>query len=123
MVVIVAASPIFKGQKNFVKALREAHPEISTILLNVNTRTDSMILGDQEKVLFGKGTIKDTLCGLQFEISASSFYQINPVQTEKLYAKAIEMANLTGRETVIDAYCGIGTIGLLQAKKQVKSLV
>lgn len=117
MVVIVAASPIFKGQKNFVRALREAHPEISTILLNVNTRTDSMILGDQEKVLFGKGTIKDTLCGLQFEISASSFYQINPVQTEKLYAKAIEMANLTGRETVIDAYCGIGTIGLVASEK------
>lgn len=117
MVVIVAASPIFKGQKNFVKALREAHPEISTIVLNVNNRTDSMVLGDQEKVLFGKGTIKDTLCGLQFEISAGSFYQINPVQTEKLYTKAIEMANLTGKETVIDAYCGIGTIGLVASSK------
>ncbi|MFC4559386.1 23S rRNA (uracil(1939)-C(5))-methyltransferase RlmD [Virgibacillus kekensis] len=117
MVVLVAASPMFKGKNNFVKALRKAHPEITTILLNVNKRNDSMVLGNQEKVLFGKGTITDTLCGLKFNISAKSFYQINPVQTEKLYAKAIEMAELTGKETVVDAYCGIGTIGLIASKK------
>ena len=117
MVVLVVASPIFKGKNNFVKALRKVHPEITTILMNVNNRDTSMVLGDQEKVLFGKGTITDTLCGLKFDISAKSFYQINPVQTEKLYAKAIEMAQLTGRETVIDAYCGIGTIGLIASKK------
>ncbi|MBM7553317.1 23S rRNA (uracil(1939)-C(5))-methyltransferase RlmD [Thalassobacillus pellis] len=117
MVVLVAASPVFKGKKNFVKALRKAHPEITTLLLNVNNRDTSMVLGDQEKVLFGKGTITDTLCGLKFDISAKSFYQINPVQTEKLYAKAIEMAELTGKETVIDAYCGIGTIGLIASRK------
>ncbi|WP_246031567.1 23S rRNA (uracil(1939)-C(5))-methyltransferase RlmD [Salibacterium salarium] len=77
-----------------------------------------MVLGDQEKVLFGKGTIIDNLCGLEFEISAKSFYQINPVQTEKLYQKAIEMANLIdGEETVVDAYCGIGTIGLVASQK------
>ncbi|MGP4108044.1 23S rRNA (uracil(1939)-C(5))-methyltransferase RlmD [Virgibacillus sp. L01] len=117
MVVLVAASPMFKGSNNFVKALRKAHPEITTILLNVNNRDTSMVLGKQEKVLFGKGTITDTLCGLKFDISAKSFYQINPVQTEKLYAKAIEMAELTGKETVVDAYCGIGTIGLIASKK------
>ncbi|SHN23763.1 23S rRNA (uracil(1939)-C(5))-methyltransferase RlmD [Gracilibacillus kekensis] len=117
MVVLVVASTIFKGSNNFVKALRKAHPEITTILMNVNNRKTSMVLGDQEKVLFGKGTITDTLCGMKFEISAKSFYQINPVQTEKLYAKAIEMAQLTGRETVIDAYCGIGTIGLIASQK------
>ncbi|WP_175614975.1 23S rRNA (uracil(1939)-C(5))-methyltransferase RlmD [Piscibacillus halophilus] len=116
MVVIVAANPMFKGKKNFVKALRKEHPEISTILLNINNRNDSMVLGDQEKVLFGKGTITDTLCGLEFEISAKSFYQINPVQTEKLYNEAIEMAELTGKEKVVDAYCGIGTIGLVASK-------
>lgn len=117
MVVLVAVSPIFKGKNNFVKALRKAHPEISTILLNVNNRDTSMVLGNQEKVLFGKGTITDTLCGLKFDISAKSFYQINPIQTEKLYTKAIEMADLTGKETVVDAYCGIGTIGLIASRK------
>lgn len=117
MVVLVAATPVFKGKNNFVKALRQAHPEITTILLNVNKRDTSMVLGDWEKVLFGKGTIRDTLCGLTFDISAKSFYQINPVQTEKLYNKAIEMAQLTGKETVVDAYCGIGTIGLIASKQ------
>ncbi|SDK05586.1 23S rRNA (uracil(1939)-C(5))-methyltransferase RlmD [Sediminibacillus albus] len=117
MVVLVVASPVFKGKNNFVKALRKAHPEITTILMNVNNRKTSMVLGDQEKVLFGKGTITDTLCGLKFDISAKSFYQINPIQTEKLYAKAIEMAKLSGKETVIDAYCGIGTIGLIASQK------
>ncbi|MCA0970501.1 23S rRNA (uracil(1939)-C(5))-methyltransferase RlmD [Halobacillus litoralis] len=117
MVVLVAASSEFKGKNNFVKAMRKAHPEITTMLLNVNKRDTSVVLGNQEKVLFGKGTITDTLCGLEFEISAKSFYQINPVQTEKLYGKAIEMAELTGKETVIDAYCGIGTIGLVASKK------
>ncbi|MFC3039183.1 23S rRNA (uracil(1939)-C(5))-methyltransferase RlmD [Virgibacillus xinjiangensis] len=117
MVVLVVASPIFKGKNNFVKALRKAHPEITTILMNVNNRDTSMVLGNQEKVLFGKGTITDTLCGMKFDISAKSFYQINPVQTEKLYSTAIEMAQLTGKETVIDAYCGIGTIGLIASQK------
>ncbi|WP_158734657.1 23S rRNA (uracil(1939)-C(5))-methyltransferase RlmD [Alteribacillus sp. YIM 98480] len=117
MVVMVAASPVFKGKNNFVKALRKTHPEITTILLNINDRNDSMVLGDQEKVIYGKGTITDTLCGLEFEISAKSFYQINPVQTEKLYTRAIEMAELTGEQTVIDSYCGIGTIGLVASKR------
>ncbi|TFB14252.1 23S rRNA (uracil(1939)-C(5))-methyltransferase RlmD [Filobacillus milosensis] len=117
MVVLVAASPMFKGKNNFIKALKKEHPEITTIILNINNRSDSMVLGDQEKVLFGKGTITDTLCGLEFEISSKSFYQINPVQTEKLYSEAIKMAELTGNETVIDAYCGIGTIGLVASQK------
>ncbi|SDH76659.1 23S rRNA (uracil1939-C5)-methyltransferase [Alteribacillus persepolensis] len=117
MVVLVAASPVFKGKNHFIKALRKTHPEITTILLNINDRNDSMVLGNQEKVLYGKGTITDTLCGLEFEISAKSFYQINPVQTEKLYTRAIEMAELTGEQTIIDAYCGIGTIGLVAGKR------
>ena len=75
-----------------------------------------MLLGPNEKTLFGPGFITDVLCGLKFRISAKSFYQINPVQTEVLYGKAMEFAGLTGRETVIDAYCGIGTIGMIAAK-------
>jgi 23S rRNA (uracil1939-C5)-methyltransferase len=116
MVVLVIGSPIFPSKNNFVKALREAHPEITTIVLNVNDRTDSLILGNKESILYGKGFIEDTLCGNVYRISSKSFYQVNPVQTEVLYDKAIKAAQLTGKETVIDAYCGIGTIGLVAAK-------
>ena len=116
MVVLVTASPVFPSKNNFVKALRKEHPEITTVVQNINDRKTSMILGQRNVTLCGPGFIKDTLCGLSFRISPDSFYQINPVQTEKLYKTAIEFAGLTGRETVIDAYCGIGTIGLCASK-------
>ena len=117
MVVLVTGSPIFPSKNNFVKALRKSHPEITTVVLNVNDRQTSMVLGDREKPIFGPGFIKDRLCGCMFRISPKSFYQVNPVQTEILYQTAIDYASLTGKETVIDAYCGIGTIGLIAAKK------
>ena len=117
MVVLVLRSPIFPSKNNFVKALRKEHPEISTVVVNVNDKNTSMVLGTRDIVLYGKGYIEDTLCGCKFRISPQSFYQVNPVQTEVLYSKAIEFAGLTGKETVIDAYCGIGTIGLIAAKK------
>ena len=117
MVVLVTGSPIFPSKNNFVKVLRKAHPEITTVVLNVNDRQTSMVLGDREKPIFGPGFIKDRLCGCMFRISPKSFYQVNPVQTEILYQTAIDYASLTGKETVIDAYCGIGTIGLIAAKK------
>lgn len=116
MVVLVTASPIFPSKNNFVKALREKHPEITTIIQNVNGRNTSMVLGDKEHVLYGKGYIEDILCGCRFHISSKSFYQVNPVQTEILYNKAIEAAGLTGKERVVDAYCGIGTIGIVASK-------
>ncbi len=116
MVVLVLGSPIFPSKNNFVKALRKEHPEITTILLNVNSKKTSMVLGEKESVIYGKGFIRDELCGCTFRISAKSFYQVNPVQTEVLYNKAIEFAALTGKERVIDAYCGIGTIGMIAAK-------
>ena len=115
MVVLVTASPVFPSKNNFVKALREAHPEITTVVQNINGRGTSMVLGDKEHVLYGKGYIEDVLCGCRFRISSKSFYQVNPVQTEVLYGKAMEYAGLTGKETVVDAYCGIGTIGLIAA--------
>lgn len=117
MVVLVLGSPILPSRNNFVKALRAAHPEITTVVLNVNDRRTSMVLGEKETVLYGKGYIEDVLCGRRFRISAKSFYQVNSVQTEALYAKAIELAGLSGNERVIDAYCGIGTIGLIAADK------
>ncbi|MBQ9860647.1 MAG: 23S rRNA (uracil(1939)-C(5))-methyltransferase RlmD [Clostridia bacterium] len=116
MVVLVAAHPIFPLKKRFVQALLERHPEITTVVLNINPHKTSMVLGDREEVLHGVGYIEDTLCGCVFRISPRSFYQINPTQTEKLYGKAIELAGLTGKEAVLDAYCGIGTIGLIAAK-------
>ncbi len=120
MVVLVLASPVMPSKNNFVKALLKRHPEITTIVVNVNDRKTSMVLGDKEQVIYGKGYIEDVLCGLTYKISPKSFYQVNSVQAEKLYAKAMEYAGLSGRETVLDAYCGIGTIGMTAAKKAKK---
>jgi len=117
MVVLVIGSPIFPSKNNFVKALRKLHPEISTIVVNVNDKNTSMVLGEKEQVIYGKGFIEDSLCDKVFRISPKSFYQVNPQQTEILYRKAIEMAGLTGKETVLDAYCGTGTIGLIASDK------
>lgn len=116
MVVLVVGTTFFPSKKRFVAALREKHPEITTIVTSLNPNFTSMVLGDREEILYGPGYIEDTLCGCVFRISARSFYQINPVQTEKLYQTAIDYAGLTGTERVIDAYCGIGTIGMVAAK-------
>ncbi|WP_035767895.1 23S rRNA (uracil(1939)-C(5))-methyltransferase RlmD [Butyrivibrio sp. NC2002] len=113
MVVLVLTSPILPSKNNFVKALLKEHPEITTIVINVNDKHTSMILGDKEKTIYGPGFIYDTVCGMKFKISPKSFYQVNPVQTEKLYSKAVELAGLTGKETVLDCYCGVGTIGII----------
>lgn len=117
MVVLVIGSPIFPSKNNFVKALRKVYPEISTVVLNVNNKRTSMVLGERDIVIYGKGYITDTLCGCTFRISPQSFYQVNPVQTEILYKKAVQFSGLTGAERVIDAYCGIGTISLIAAKQ------
>ena len=116
MVVLVTATPVFKSKNDFITALLKLHPEITTIVQNINPAHTSMVLGEREAVLYGKGYITDILCDCKFRISAKSFYQINPVQTEKLYSTAIEFAGLTGNETVIDAYCGTGTIGIVASK-------
>lgn len=120
MVVLVAGTNVFPSKKNFVNALLKKHPNITTIVFNINDRNTSMVLGNREEVLYGKGYIEDKLCGKTFRISPKSFYQINPVQTEKLYNKALEYAALTGKETVIDAYCGTGTIGIVASDKAKK---
>ena len=116
MVVLVLGSPIMPSKNNFVKALRKVHPEITTIVLNLNDKRTSMVLGERETTIYGKGFIKDELCGCTFRISPKSFYQVNPVQTEILYQTAIDFAGLSGKEEVIDAYCGTGTIGMIVAK-------
>ena len=117
MVVLVLSSPVLPGKNNFVKTLLKLHPEITTIVVNVNNKRTSMVLGEKEQVIYGKGYIEDVLCGKNFRISPKSFYQVNPVQTEKLYNKALEFAGLTGKETLVDAYCGTGTIGIIASDK------
>lgn len=116
MVVLVLASPILPSKNNFVKALRKNHPNISTVVINVNDKKTSMVLGERNITVYGKGFIEDKLCGCTFRISPNSFYQVNPAQTEGLYEKAIQCAKLTGKEKVIDAYCGTGTIGIIASK-------
>ena len=120
MVVLVLSSTMFPSKNNFVKALLKEHPEITTIVMNINDKRTSMVLGDREQTIYGKGYIEDVLCGNTFRISPKSFYQVNSVQTEILYNKAIEFAKLRGDETVIDAYCGIGTIGITAAAHMAK---
>ena len=116
MLVLVTGTPVFPSKNNFVKAVRAKFPQITTVVQNVNPYPTNLVLGEKQNVLFGKGYIEDILCGCRFRISPRSFYQINPVQTEVLYGKAIEFAGLKGNETVLDAYCGIGTIGIIAAK-------
>lgn len=122
MLVLVLAERMFPGKNNFLKVLREAHPELTTIVQNVNPGHTSMVLGPQSATLYGPGFIRDSIGDLTFRISPSSFFQVNPVETEVLYRTAIDFAELTGKETVLDAYCGTGTIGL-SAAKQAKSSV
>jgi len=107
LVVLVLSDPVFPSKNNFISALLQTHPEITSIVLNVNQKRTNMILGDKNIVLYGKCYIEDRLCGLTFRISPQSFYQVNSRQTEVLYQKALEFAGLTGKERVIDAYCGI----------------
>ena len=116
MLVIVTAYEKFPKKDEFIKELLKLYPKITTIVQNINTTPNKMMLGSKEIVLYGKGKIQDVLCGLKFNISPRSFYQVNSVQTEKLYNKAIDMAQLTGNELVLDAYCGTGTIGMIASK-------
>ena len=115
LVTLVTPGPALPGSRNFCAALRRAAPWVAGIVHNVNPTATSAVLGNREKVLYGPGQVLDTLCGLRFAISSRSFYQVNPLQTEVLYQTAISLAGLTGKETVVDAYCGIGTIGLCAA--------
>ena len=115
MVVLVTAREELRSANSFVNELLRRHPDITTVVQNINGGFTSLVLGERQKILFGKGYIEDVLCGLKFRISPKSFYQVNPVQTKVLYNKAIGYADLSGEETVFDAYCGIGTIGLCAA--------
>ena len=115
MAVIVAAGKLPHGQE-LAAMLRAAVPGICSVQVNINKRRDNVILGDTCYVIWGEERLRDTLCGLSFDLSPLSFFQINPVQTEKLYAAALSFAGLTGNEEAVDLYCGAGTITLSMAK-------
>ncbi|MFL2062211.1 23S rRNA (uracil(1939)-C(5))-methyltransferase RlmD [Latilactobacillus sakei] len=116
MIVFITRSKKLPASREIAIEIKKALPEVVSIMQNVNAAQTNVIFGDQTKLIAGRDFIRDELMGLKFEISAQSFYQVNPVQTEVLYQKAIEAAELTGNETVIDAYSGIGTISLAVAK-------
>lgn len=116
LMVLVTGTPEFYSKGTFAAEIKKRHPEIVTLLHNVNSQKNSMVLGKKETILYGKGYIEDELCGCRFRISAESFYQINEEQTARLYQTAIDLAGLDHDKTVLDAYSGIGTISLIAAK-------
>jgi 23S rRNA (uracil1939-C5)-methyltransferase len=115
LVTLVTNGERFVGAKRFVRELVARCPAITTVVQNVNTRRTNVILGEGEQTLYGPGFILDRLCGLSFRISSKSFYQVNALQSELLYGRALEMARLRASDVVLDAYCGTGTIGLVAA--------
>ena len=116
LVVLVTAHGMLPGKRNFVRALLQQHPDITTVVQNINAGQTSLVLGAHSEVLYGPGYIREQLGDFTFRISPRAFYQINPVQTEVLYRTALDYAGLTGKETVVDAYCGTGTIGIFASR-------
>ncbi len=116
MVVLSVNSSSIPHKDELISALRAVSPKICGIILNINTKRTNLVLGDKNITLWGKDSLSDTLCGIGYEISPHSFFQINPAQTEKLYGTAIEFADISKEDTVMDIYCGIGTISLTAAK-------
>lgn len=117
MVTIVSNEEKINKEDELVSYIQENFKDVKTIVKNINSKNTNVILGNKNVVLYGDGYIYDEILGFKFKISPMSFYQVNPVQTEKLYSKAIELADLKGNETIFDLYCGIGTIGICASNK------
>jgi 23S rRNA (uracil1939-C5)-methyltransferase len=120
MVVLVTNGPFIPHREAWIQAIRAAVPGVASICQNINSAKTNTIYGPETRVLWGREVIYDTIGDIRFSISARSFYQVNPIQTRVLYEKALDYAGLTGEETVIDAYCGVGTISLFLARKAKK---
>lgn len=120
MVILVANSNSLPHLNQLIKSLRDRIPKLKSVIQNINTKKTNLVMGPKSKVVFGEDRIIDYIGELKFYISAQSFFQVNPVQTEVLYNKALEYADLKGNETVFDIYCGIGTISLFLAQKAKK---
>ena len=125
MVVLITAKKDFPHKDDFVSAIHQKNPNVVTVVQVINNEKTSMVIpkDSEEIILWGKGYIVDNLCGLDFRISAKSFYQVNPEMAERLYEIAMNMARLRPTDTVIDAYCGTGTIGLVAASRGVKEVI
>lgn len=121
LVTLVTNERKIEKEDLLVKYITEKYKEIKTIAKNINSKNTNVILGNKTEIIFGDGYIEDYIGKFKFKISPRSFYQVNPVQTEKLYSKAVEYAGLTGEETIFDLYCGIGTIGIF-ASDNVKKI-
>ena len=121
MIALVTNTNEIPKEKELTTAITNNFKEVKTIAKNINSKNTNVILGDKTEIIFGDGYIYDYLGDKKFKISPMSFYQVNPVQTEKLYSKAVEYAELTGSETIFDLYCGIGTIGIF-ASDNVKKI-
>lgn len=115
MFCVIAGSSHFEEENALYDSIKEKYPQIKSMVVNVNAEDTNVILGNRSMTVFGEEKLSDTLCGLRFEIAPEAFYQINRSQAERLYTKAKEYAALTGRETLLDLYCGAGTIGLSMA--------
>lgn len=120
MAIMVLNNKKFEKEAEFAEYITQKYPHIKTVVLNYNMKNTNVILGTENKTIFGQGYIHDILGDYKFKISPLSFYQVNPTQTEVLYNKALEYAQLTGNETILDLYCGIGTIGIFASKKAKK---
>lgn len=117
LVVLVMSRNRFPAEREFVEALTLTYPQIKSIVISVNAEDTTFVLGKTQRVLYGDGTVTDRLLGMNFRISATAFYQVNHQQTEKLYRAALQIAGICKSDIVLDAYCGIGTIGLLAARQ------
>lgn len=116
LVTFVTGPTFFPKKEEIIQTILKENPSVKTIVQNINDKKTNVVLGEKEKILYGPGYIYDEIEGLKFKISPKSFFQVNPLQTKALYQKAIQYADLKGHETVLDAYCGVGTISLLTAK-------
>lgn len=117
VVCLVVNGGALPDEEMLVQRIREACPETVGIVLNSNRRDTNVVLGNEFRTIWGDSVLEDMLCGLTFRLSVPSFYQVNRIQAERLYEKAVEFADLTGREMVLDLYCGIGTISLIMARR------
>ena len=122
MVVVSVNAKSLPKREKLISKLRKVSDRIVSIVLNINTKRNNLVLTEENVILWGNDRISDTLCGVKFDISPQSFFQVNPVQTEKLYSKALEYADIDENTSVMDIYCGIGTISLCAAKNA-KSVV
>lgn len=116
LVCLVVNGTALPGEEDLVRRIRAACPDAAGVALNINTRDTNVVLGDDYRILWGSDTLTDTLCGLRFQLAIPAFYQVNRAQAERLYEKAAGFAGLTGQETVLDLYCGVGTITLIMAR-------